>query len=169
MAWLWVSLRRLAEALLALVILFEEWGWEPLRRAFAWVARLPLMAWLGRRIEALPPYAALCVFALPTLLLLPVKLAALWLIGSGHAGLGLAVIVGAKLAGTALLAHLFQLTRPALMQLGWFARIYTRWSAWKERVLTQVRASWAWRWGRVVKRKVAQRWARWRHAGPGLH
>ena len=164
MAWLWLGLRRLAEALLALVVLFEEWGWEPLRRAFAWVARLPLLAWLGRRIEALPPYAALGVFALPTLLLLPVKLAALWLIGSGHPALGLAVIVWAKLAGTALLAHLFGLTRPALMQLGWFARLYTRWSAWKERVLTQVRTSWAWRWGRVVKRKVAQRWARWRHA-----
>jgi hypothetical protein len=124
-------LRRIAEALIALVILFEEWGWEPLQRAIAWIARLPPLAWLERRIATLPPYAALAVFALPTLLLLPVKLAALWLIGIGKAGLGVAVIVVAKIVGTALLARLFKLTQPALMRLAWFARWYARWTVWK--------------------------------------
>ena len=157
-------LRRGFEALLALVILFEEWGWEPLKRAMAWVARLPPLAWVERRIAALPPAVALAVFLVPTLLLLPVKFAALWLIGSGRAGLGLALIVVAKLVGTALVARLFQLTQPALMQLAWFARTYTRWTAWKEALFARVRASWAWRVGRVVKRRVAQRVARWRHA-----
>ncbi len=155
-------LRRGVEALLALLILFEEWGWEPLKRAMAWVARLPPLAWLERRIAALPPYAALVVFALPTLLLLPVKLAALWLIGAGQAGLGLAVIVLAKLVGTALLARLFQLTQPALMQLAWFAHFYGRWTVWKAGVLAQVRASWAWRAGHAFKRRVALRLAQWR-------
>jgi hypothetical protein len=161
MTWL----RRLFEALLALIILFEEWGWEPLRRALAWIARLPPLAWLERRIAALPPYAALAVFIGPTLLLLPVKLGALWLIGIGHAGLGLALIVMAKLVGTALLARLFQLTQPALMRLAWFASVYGRWMAWKQSIVTRIRASWAWRVGRVVKRRLAQRLARWRHAG----
>jgi len=157
-------LRRGFEALLALVILFEEWGWEPLHRAMLWLGRWPPLAWIERRIGAMPPYAALVVFLLPTLLLLPIKLLALWLIGQGRAGLGLLVIVIAKLAGTALLARLFQLTQPALMQLAWFAHWYGRWTAWKEALLAQVRASWAWRVGRVVKRRVAQRIARWRHA-----
>jgi len=157
-------LRRGFEALLALVILFEEWGWEPLHRAMLWLGRWPPLAWLERRVGALPPYAALAVFLLPTLLLLPIKLLALWLIGQGRAGLGLLVIVIAKLAGTALLAWLFQLTQPALMQLTWFAHWYGRWTAWKQAVLAQVRASWAWRFGRVVKRRVAQRLARWRKA-----
>ena len=155
-------LRRGAEALLALLILFEEWGWEPLKRAMARVARLPPLAWLERRIAALPPCAALVVFVLPTLLLLPVKLAALWLIGAGQAGLGLAVIVLAKLVGTALLARLFHLTQPALMQLTWFARFYGRWTAWKAGVLAQVRASWAWRTVHSFKRRVALRLAQWR-------
>ncbi len=159
------ALRRLFEALIALVILFEEWGWEPLQRALAWIARLPPLAWIERRIVALPPCGALAVFLLPTLLLLPVKLAALWLIGIGKAGLGLALIVSAKLGGTALLARLFRLTQPALMQLAWFARWYGRWTAWKEGIVAQVRASWAWRVGRVIKRRVVQRLARWRHAG----
>ena len=158
------SLRRLFETVVALLILFEEWGWEPLQRALALLARLPPLAWLERRIAALPPYAALAVFIVPTLLLLPVKVAALWLLGAGRAGLGLALIVVVKLAGTALVARLFQLTRPALMQLAWFARCHARWTVWKAALLARVRASWAWRIGRVVKRRVAQRMARWRRA-----
>ena len=90
------------------------------------------------------------------------KLAALWLISIGQAALGLGLIVLAKLVGTALLARLFQLTQPALMQLAWFARGYGRWTVWKAGVLAQVRASWAWRVGHVVKRRLALRLARWR-------
>ncbi len=87
------------------------------------------------------------------------KIAALWLIGIGRAGLGLLLVVAAKVVGTALLARLFHLTQPALMQLAWFARLYGRWAVWKAGVLARVRASWAWRVGRVVKRRVA-RWRR---------
>jgi len=153
-------LLRALEALLALLILFEEWGWESLHRLAARIARLPPLAWLERRIAVLPPYGALAVLLLPTLALLPVKIAALWLIGIGRAGLGLLLVVAAKVVGTALLARLFHLTQPALMQLAWFARLYGRWAVWKAGVLARVRASWAWRVGRVVKRRVA----RWRHA-----
>ena len=157
-------LRRVFEALLALLILFEEWGWEPLQRALAWVARLPPLAWIERRIAALPPYGALLIFLLPTLLLLPVKIAAVWLVGIGQATLGLALILVAKLIGTALLARIFKLTQPALMQLAWFALWYGRWTVWKAGLVARVRASWAWRVGRVIKRRVAMRLARWRGA-----
>lgn len=145
--------RAVLGAILALVILFEEWGWEPLQRALAWVARLPGLRWIEARIRALPPYAALALFFVPTLLLLPVKLLALWLMGNGQVLAGTLVIIGAKIVGTALVARLFGLTQPALMQLGWFARVYTRWHNWKEALLARVRASWAWRVGRVVKRR----------------
>jgi hypothetical protein len=74
----------------------------------------------------------------------------------------LVVIVVAKVAGTALIARLFQLTQPALMKLGWFARFYGAWSLWKEALFMHVRASWAWRSARVIKRRVGQRLARWR-------
>ena len=42
------GLGHLVFGLLALLILFEEWGWEPLRRVLTWLGRLPVM----RRIEA---------------------------------------------------------------------------------------------------------------------
>ena len=114
----------------ALVILFEEWGWEPLGRLVARLARLPFIAAIERWVATLPPYGALAVYAVPFLALLPVKLFAIWLIAQGHALYGVVFIAAAKLAGTAALARLFALTQPALMRLEWFARLYARWTAW---------------------------------------
>lgn len=147
---------------LALLILFEEWGWEPLAALMARIARWRGLAWVERAIRRLPPYAALVIFALPWLLLLPVKLGALALIGQGRPMLGAAVIVAAKLLGTAVLARLFALTKPALMRLGWFASAYARWSGWKATLFAWVRASWAWRWGQRMKRGVRKQLAAWR-------
>ena len=143
--------------LLALLILFEEWGWEPLQRVLAWIGHWPGLRWIEGRIRALPPYGALAIFLLPTLLLIPVKLLALWLIGQDKVLAGTLVILTAKLVGTAIVARLFALTQPVLLQLAWFARIYARWIGWKDRLLAQVRASWPWRLGRVLKHRIKQR------------
>lgn len=149
-------LRQLLALPVALVLLFEEWGWEPLQRVMARLALWPPVRRLEARVAALPPYAALAMFVLLSVTLVPVKLTALWLISQGHAWLGAGVIVAAKLLGTALMAHLFKLTQPALMSLGWFARTYARWTNWKAQLFVWVRASWAWRWGRVLRRSAAR-------------
>lgn len=146
---------------LALVILFEEWGWEPLQRLLARIGQWPGFRWIERWVRSLPPYAALALFVLPALLLLPVKLAALWLIHQGRTALGVAIIVIAKLVGTAIVARLFTLSQPALMRLGWFASVYARWSAWKEALLAWVRASTAWRTARALKASLRRQWGRW--------
>ena len=152
--------------LLALLILFEEWGWEPLQRWLARIALWPGFRWLDATIRRLPPYAALALFGLPALALLPIKLGALWLIGQGHAGWGLALILAAKLVGTALVAHLFGITQPALMRLPWFARWYTRWAQWKDALLAQMRATLPWRTARVLRRQLARQWHRWAQRRP---
>ena len=154
--------RGLWEWPLAVLILFEEWGWEPLQRVMARIGQWPGFRWIGRWIESLPPYGALALFALPTLALLPVKLLALFAISRGHALLGTLVIVAAKVAGTAIVARLFTLTQPALMRLAWFARLYERWSYWKGELLAWVRASAAWRWARAFKLAVRRRLRRFK-------
>lgn len=156
-------LRRIFFPLIAGLLLFEEWGWVPLAAAFARLAQLPLWAWLERKISRLPPAGALLAFGVPMLALLPVKLLALYLFGKGQTTLGLVLLLGAKIGGTALLAWLFQLTQPALMQLRWFARWYPRWKNWKDGVLVEVRGSAAWRMGQEIRREVKAWWTRlWR-------
>ena len=105
-------------------------------------------------IIRLPPYAALVVFALPTTLLLPLKFLALLLIAKGQVIMAGLLFLAAKVVATALIARLFVLTQPALMQIGWFAWCYQTVMPWKDALTAQVRASWAWRVGRVVKERV---------------
>ena len=154
------ALRQIAGFLLALVILFEEWGWEALQALAERIGRWPPLHWLERRIARLPPWGALAVYFVPALGLLPVKLGALWLVGSGHALAGLGLILGAKVLGTALLARLFALTQPALMRMPWFARGYERWRAWKLALLARVRASRAWRMVGEWRRRMVAAWER---------
>lgn len=153
--------------LLALLILFEEWGWEPLQRLLAAIGRWPGLRWIEGAIRRLPPYGALALFALPSLLLVPVKLGALWLMGHGQVVAGAVVIVVAKVAGTAVVARLFTLTRPALMRLAWFAALYGRWTRWKAALLARVRASRLWRLAIILARRERRRWRRLK-AGLGL-
>ena len=146
------------------VLLFEEWGWTPLAAMVARLASHRMWAALERRIRALPPWAALLSFGAPVLLLLPVKLAALWLFAEGHLASGLAVLGAAKLSGTALVARIFQLTQPALMRIPLFARVYLRWKDWKDSVLRVVRAHPAWRAARRPGVGLRRRWRGWRRS-----
>lgn len=156
--------RAIAAALLVPLLLFEEWGWEPLAAFAARLARLPIWARVEHGLRSLPPWGAVLVFFVPVLMLLPVKLLGLFLLGRGHAGAALALLVGAKLVGTAIVARLFQLVEPALMRIRWFAHWYPRWKGWKNDVLAQVRMSAAWR-AAGAARIAARRWWR-RRVGP---
>lgn len=150
----WNILRRAVEILLALIVLFEEWGWRPLADLLARLGRWRPWAIVERGIAALPPYAALAVFALPSALFFPLKLLALYLIAKGQAVLATLVFALAKVLGTALVARIFQLTRPALMRIAWFAWGYNLFVPWKDALFARIRATWAWRTGRILKARV---------------
>lgn len=150
--------------LAALILIFEEWGWKPLSDLFGYLARLKPWARVEAWIAGLPPYGALLVFALPTTILLPVKLVGLWLLANGQALVAGLMLVGAKIVSTALVARIFMLTKPALMRIGWFAWGYAKFMPWKEALFAKIRASWAWRYGRMIKnlvRRMSKRaWSR---------
>ncbi len=153
-----------ANLLLALVVIFEEWGYRPLVALLGWLASFAPLARLEKFIASLPPYAALAVFALPTTLLLPLKFVAMWLLANGHVASATGLFIGAKVASTALIARVFMLTKPALMRISWFARAYNWFMPWKEALFAEIRASWVWRYGRMVKNRIKleakQAWAR---------
>lgn len=153
------SLRRLLSAplvyLAAIVLLGEDWLWRTGARLSALLARLPPLAALERRVAALGPRAAMALFLLPALALLPVKLLALLAIARGHAAWGVAVIVLAKLVGAAAVARLYTLTLPALRRLAWFAALLDWFLPHKAAWIARLRASPAWR--RVARAAAALR------------
>src|SRR5437870_4838708 len=127
--------------LAAVLILIEDWLWDDLARLAADIGRLPVFSAVEAIIARLPPYGALACFGVPTLLLVPVKLAAVYLISHGRPTLGLLTVVVAKVAGTALVARIFTLTRPNLMRIEWFAWLYERFIAFKTRIYGTIKAT----------------------------
>lgn len=142
-------LKRLVAApfvfLAAIIILVEDWLWDDLARFAAAIGRLPVFRQIEALIVRLPPYAALAFFAVPSALLIPVKLLALYFVAHGHAIAGLLTVLAAKIGGTALVARLFTLTRPNLLRIAWFAWTYERFIAFKARVYDAIKATGAYR------------------------
>lgn len=125
----------------AIFILLEDWLWDDLQRLAAAIGRLPVLRQIESLIASLPPYGALAMFGAPSLLLIPVKLAALWLMAHGQAAFGVLVVVIAKIAGTALVARIYTLTEPKLLLIGWFAWLHTRFVTFKARIYDTIKAS----------------------------
>ena len=148
--------------LAALFLFVEEWIWDHLRDFMAWVAQAPAVRWMEGRIAALPPYWAMAAFLLPGLILLPIKLSAVWLIAHGYPLYAAGVYVLAKFVGTAAAARLFTLCRPSLLTVRWFERLYH----WFGRVRDKLYHSAAWqaavRWKKAIKDRWRHMTARWR-------
>jgi hypothetical protein len=155
--------------LVALLLLFEEWGWRPLSNLVAQLARFRIWALTELWIAGLPPYGALVALGIPSAILIPAKLFGVYLLALGHVVTAAVVLIAAKLASTALIARIFLLTKPALMQIGWFQRAYDLFVPWQEALFAWIRASWVWRYGRVVKWRVGGTLRRtWRTLKPRL-
>jgi hypothetical protein len=137
--------------LAALILLFEEWGWRPLSNLVAKLARFPLWAAAERQIAGLPPYGALVTLGVPSTIVIPTKLIGVYLLATGHFLTAAVVIICAKVIGTALVARIFVLTKPQLMQIGWFESSYDTFVPWQEALFGRIRSSWAWRYGRVLR------------------
>jgi hypothetical protein len=86
----------------------------------------------------------------------PVKLVAVWLIQDGRATLGIAVIVAAKVVGTAFVGRLFVLVERQLMSFPAFVRCLALWHSMRDRVMAALRQSVLWRSARAIRR-VARR------------
>lgn len=158
--------RRMLRGLLAvpaaLWLVLEEWLWDGLVAFTRWVARLPIFRRLEAAIARMRPYPAMALFLVPWLTLLPAKLLSFWLIGTGRAGLGIAVFVAGKVVGTAILARLFTLTRPALLQIAWFARLYAWFTGLRDRLYAYVRSLRAYQlartWLKALRARLRGAW-----------
>ncbi len=148
--------------LAAIVVLLEDWLWDDLQRLAAALGRLPVFHQFEVLVLRLSPGAALFVFFIPSLLLIPVKLLALWFISTGHAVVGISTIVAAKIAGTAFVARLFKLTKPKLLTFKWFEVLYTRITAFKRRIYDRIKSAAVYQKLHAFSLRLRESWRRWR-------
>jgi hypothetical protein len=117
----------------AAIVFVEQTLIHYLNAVMAALARWPPVAHLEALLMRLPPWAAVCTFAAPSILILPVKLSAFWFATHHKFGLAFASVAAGKVLGTAVLARLYRILRPTLMRLRWFAwadRTFFQWRDW---------------------------------------
>ncbi|MEK4033402.1 hypothetical protein WOA01_10645 [Methylocystis sp. IM2] len=114
---------------LAIVFLIEAWIWDHVRD---WLRQLEralglerIEPWLSDLVDRLSPPMTLALFAVPMVGVLPIKVAALALLASGHVFLGVLFIFFSKSLTLGVEAFLFDICRDKLLQMAWFARLYS--------------------------------------------
>ena len=140
MTWLTRFLTPPLIILAALLMWCEEWLWIRLKWLTGWMSRFPLIRWYEAAIVRLPPYPTMIVFLLPGTLLIPVKLIAVYWLSQGHWLLSLAMIVGAKVLGTAIVARSYVVCHPKLMTIGWFRSLNNLLIITRDRLYAALRA-----------------------------
>src|SRR5216110_2031909 len=124
-------MRRLLQpfwVLLAVIFLIEAWLWdhlEPIVERI--VALIPLRAfkqWLSERVDTLSPAMTLIVFAVPVIPLFPLKLVGFWLLAHEYWLSAILTIIFAKFLGVGVAAFIFDVTRPKLLEMAWFEKLY---------------------------------------------
>jgi hypothetical protein len=84
---------------------------------------------LRRHVERLPPYPSLVLVMMPLAVVEPLKLATLFVIGSGHWITGMITMLFAYAVSLFVTHRLFGIVKPKLLTLPWFAGIWMRLAA----------------------------------------
>jgi hypothetical protein len=141
--------------LLATVYFLADAIFMPIARPAAdWFSRRLVLDGLRSWIEKLHPYPALALFAVPVLLLEPVKPVAAYLAATGHIAISITALIVGEVLKLVLVERLFGLTRDKLMTIPAFAWVYARFS----RARDWLESSGAWRSARRLS-KIAFRLA----------
>jgi hypothetical protein len=143
----------------AAIVFIEETLLRYLGLAMAAIAKWPPVARLEAWLRGLPPWAALLAFVAPSLLVIPIKLSAVWFAFHHRYGLSLASVVIGKMMATALVARLYQVLRPTLVKMSWYLRAETWVFGWRDRLYGFVRSLAAWQRAKALIQN-ARRWMR---------
>jgi hypothetical protein len=126
---------------------------------FATIAH-PLARWIGDHwvlsrlrtwIRSLRPYPSLALFAVPLIILEPVKPVAAYLAATDHVRLGLTVLVVGEILKLVLVERLFSLSRDKLMSIPAFAWGYGKYRLVRDWLESMDAWQMVRRWSRIAR------------------
>jgi hypothetical protein len=86
---------------------------------------LPFMRFPRRYILSLSPYTCFLLVGAPVAVVEPLKLATVFIFGSGHWMTGSIVLFGAYTLSVVLVERIFKIVKPKLLTVWWFEMIWT--------------------------------------------
>jgi hypothetical protein len=121
---------------------------HPLAR---WLEEHSVLLRLRRWIRSLRPYPALALFAVPLIILEPVKPVAAYLAATSHMRLGLMVLVVGEILKLVLVERLFSLNRDKLLSIPVFAWAYGKYRLVMDRLESMEAWQMVRRWSRIIR------------------
>lgn len=115
-----------------------------------WIARKRIFIRMRKWIGSLGPYPSLALFAVPVVILEPVKPAAAYLVSTGRFSTGMAVLTVGEILKLVIIERLFKLCRYKLLKIPLFAWSY---GFWRQGV-DWVRSTEAWQAARRAALKI---------------
>lgn len=116
-----------------------------------WIGQQRIFARLGAWIRSLRPYPSLALFAVPLIILEPVKPVAAYLAATGQVRLGLMVLIVGEILKLVLVERLFSINRDKLLSIAAFAWAYGKYQLAKD----WLESTEAWRmvrrWSRIAR------------------
>jgi hypothetical protein len=98
---------------------------EPIvARVVDWIPLRAFKQWLAERVDTLSPAMTLIVFIVPVIPLFPLKLVGFWLLTHEYWLSAILTIIFAKFLGVGVAAFIFDVTRPKLLEMAWFEKLY---------------------------------------------
>ncbi len=96
------------------VVAWEEAFYKPVKKLSEYIEKNKVVHIISDKIRNAHPLVATGLLLSCTLPLLPFKLAGVYFIGHGYKALGIATFGAAKVIGSAISLHMFNLTEPAM-------------------------------------------------------
>jgi hypothetical protein len=93
-----------------------------------------------RAIDRLGPYQSLALLLIPLSIVEPLKLVAVAVAGHGHWVTGTGMIIAAYAVSILLVERLFEVVKPKLLTLDWFARLWIRFVVLRRRAVGWLRS-----------------------------
>jgi hypothetical protein len=100
---------------------------------------MTLFAGVRRRLQKISPYLSLILLLVPFALVEPLKLAALIVAGKGHWMTGTGMMIAAYAASLLVVERLFKIVKPKLMTLNWFSKLWTGFTAIRDKTFSWAR------------------------------
>ena len=91
-------------------------------------------------MQALSPYLSVIVLTIPLVFVEPVKIAAVYVAGTGHWVMGSVMLIAAYAISIYFIERLFRVLKPKLMTLAWFATLWNSFVGMRDRA-----------WGLVIR------------------
>jgi hypothetical protein len=135
--------------------LFEDLFLGALRPLFRLLGRLAPFTALGAWLQRLNPYVALVIFAIPFIIVEPIKVFSLFWISVGHLLSGTILLVVSYVVSLLIVERLFNATRGQLLSIPWFRWSFERVMRLKAWAFEQLESTWIWQRVRPVANRAA--------------